>query len=270
MVIEGIVKMEKVKVFLSDPQVLFREGIHFILSGEEDFEVIGETTSNQEAFSLIETNPPNIAILSMQDAKATGAEITRRIKRNFPSLLVILTLDKKEEEHLFAAMKCGASACITKDTDPEFLLDMIRVVAQGSYPIMEELLLPGLARMVLAEFEDLAALNEQLDNLLAGLAPKELQVLTTIADGNTIEQVAAKLDVNEETIRRNLRLVLSKLISNEQARAVIEATQRSLPTIIRGSGKRTGSEPEYITRAEFNEFKDNLTERLKSFIGELA
>lgn len=262
--------MEKVKVFLSDPQVLFREGIHFILSGEDDFEVIGETTSNQEAFTLIESNPPNIAVLSMQDAKTSGAEITRRIKRNFPSLSVILTLEKKDEGNLFAAIKSGASACITKDTDPEYLLDIIRVVAQGSQPIMEELLLPGLASMVIDEFEDIAALNEQIDNLLASLAPKESQILTTIADGNTIEQVSVKLDINEETIRRNLRLVLNKLVSNEQARAVIEAAQRSLPSIIQASGKRGGKGVEYVTKAEFDEFKDTLMERLKSFIGELT
>jgi len=262
--------MEKVKVFLSDPQVLFREGIHFILSGEDDFEVTGETTSNQEVFTLIETNPPNIAILSMQDAKTSGAEITHRIKRNLPSISVILTLDKKEEEKLFAAIKSGASACITKDTDPEYLLDIIRVVAQGSQPIMEELLLPGIASMVLTEFEDMATLNEQLDNLLASLAPKETQILTAIAAGSNIEQVAVKLDVNEETIRRNLRLVLNKLVSNEQARAVIEAAQRSLPSIIGGPVKKGGKAAEYVTKAEFNEFKDTLMERLKSFIGELA
>ncbi|HUT67872.1 MAG TPA: response regulator transcription factor [Dehalococcoidales bacterium] len=261
--------MEKVKVFLSDPQVLFREGIHFILSGEDDFEVIGETTSNQEAFTLIEANPPNIAILSMQDIKSSGAEITRHIKRNLPSVSVILTLDKKEDEKLFAAMKSGASVCITKDTDPEYLLDVIRVVTQGSQPIIEELLIPSLAAMALTDFEDLAALNEQLDNLLAGLAPKENQILTNIAAGNNIEQVAAKLDITEETIRRNLRLVLNKLVSNEQARAVIEATQRSLPSII-GTGKRAGKSTEYVTKAEFNEFKESLMERLKSFIGELA
>ena len=59
--------MEKVKVILSDPQVLFREGIHFILSGEDEFEVTGETTSNEEALDLIESNPPDIAFISMQD-----------------------------------------------------------------------------------------------------------------------------------------------------------------------------------------------------------
>jgi len=262
--------MEKVKVFLSDPQVLFREGIHFIISGEDDFEVIGETTCNQEAFTLIESNPPNIAVLSMKDDKASGAEITRRIKRNFPSISVILTLEKKEEEQIFAAIKSGASACITKDTDPEYLLDIIRVVAQGSYPIMEELLLPALASMVLAEFEEMTAVNEQLDNLLGSLVPKETQVLTTIAAGNTIEQVAEKLDITEETIRRNLRLILNKLVSNEQARALIEAAQRSLPSIIASSGKRGGKAADYVTKEEFNEFKDTLMERLKSFIGELT
>ncbi|MBN1177174.1 MAG: response regulator transcription factor [Dehalococcoidales bacterium] len=262
--------MDKVKVFLSDPQVLFREGIHFILSGEDDFEVIGETTSNQEAFTLIESNPPNIAILSMKDAKASGADITRRIKRNFPSISVILTLEHKDEDKLFAAMKNGASACITKDTDPEYLLDVIRVVAQGSFPCMEEMLLPGVASLVLAEFEELTALNEQLDNLLATLTAKETQVLSTIVAGHTIEQVAEKLDITEETIRRNLRLILNKLISNEQARAVIEAAQKGLPAIIAGAGKKDLASNNYITRTEFNEFKDNLMDRLKSFIGELA
>ena len=151
--------MEKVKVFLSDPQVLFREGIHFILSGEDDFEVTGETTSNEDAFTLIETNPPNIAVLNIQNGKFTGPEITRRIKRSLPSVSVILTIDKNDEEQLFSAMKSGASACLTKDTDPEYLLDIIRVVAQGSQPIIDALLMPGLASRVLIEFEDLASLS---------------------------------------------------------------------------------------------------------------
>ncbi|MGD0781159.1 MAG: response regulator, partial [Dehalococcoidales bacterium] len=102
--------MEKIKVFLADPQVLFREGIHFILSGEEDFEVTGETTGNEEALSLIETNPPHIAILSMHDAKTNGAAVTSHIRRNMPSVFVILIMDKKEPDIVFSAVKSGASA----------------------------------------------------------------------------------------------------------------------------------------------------------------
>jgi DNA-binding NarL/FixJ family response regulator len=261
--------MEKVKVFLSDPQVLFREGIHFILSGEDDFEVIGETTSNEEAFSHLETNPPHIAILSMHDGKYDGPEITRRIRRSLPSVSVILTMDKSDEDQLFAAMRSGASACLTKDTDPEYLLDVIREVAEGRQPMIDNLLIPRVASMAIIEFEDIATLNKQLDNLLANLAPRESEILSSIAAGNAIEEIAAKLGVNDDVVRNQLRSVLSKLVSNDQARALIEASQRSLPSILSGAVKMKGVSGEYVTREEFNEFKDNLMERLKSFIGEL-
>ncbi len=261
--------MEKIKVFLSDPQVLFREGIHFILSGEDDFEVTGETTGNEEAFTLIEANSPNIAILSMNDAKSAGPDITRRIRRNLPSVFVILTMDKKEPEKIFAAMKSGASACITKDTEPEHLLDIIRVVAQGALPLMEELLNPAIAAMAVTEFEDLTALNEQFDNLLANLTAKEQQVLAAIAAGSSLEQLAVKMEMSEDNIRRNVRVIFNKLVANDQARSVIEAAQRSMPSIIR-PGKHNGKSVEYVTRAEFNEFKEQLMERFKSFIGQLS
>jgi DNA-binding NarL/FixJ family response regulator len=260
--------MEKIKVFLSDPQVLFREGIHFILSGEDDFEVTGETTSNEEAYPLIEANPPHIAILSLQDAVPDGGEVTSRIKRGLPSVAVILIMDKKDEEKLFQAIRCGASACLTKDTEPDFLLDIIRVVAQGSQPIIDELLTPGLAARVLAEFKDVAALNKQVENLLADLTPKETQVLSTIAAGNNMEQVTVKLDTNEETVRRNLRMIQNKLVNNEQAHTVFEAAQRSLPILIRSKGGKDAGAGQYVTRAEFNEFKESLMARFKSFISD--
>ena len=261
--------MAKVKIFLSDPQVLFREGIHFILSGEDDFEVTGETTSNEEAFSAIEANPPNIAVLSVHNGKYTGPEITRRIKRSLPSVAVILTMDKSDEELLFSAMKSGASACLTKDSDPEYLLDIIRVVSQGSYPIIDDLLVPGIASRTLVEFEDLATLSEQLDNMLASLAPAETNILKSIAAGKGIEQVAEELDINEENIRRSLRMILNKLVANDQSRALIDAAQRSMPSII-GGARPKGVPADYVTKEEFNEFKDNLMERLKSFIGEMT
>jgi two-component system, NarL family, response regulator DevR len=261
--------MEKIKVFLSDSQVLFREGIHFILSGEDEYEVIGESTNNEDAFKSIETNIPNVAVLSMQDPRASGPDITRRIKRSFPSISVILTTDKKEDEKIFAAIRSGASACIIKDIDPDHLLNTIKSVAQGNIPLADDLLKPELASMALTEFQDLAALNEQVDNLLANLAPKESQILTNAAAGSTLDQITAKLDINEENVHRNLRLIFNKLVANDQARAIIDAAQRSLPAIIRGVGRKTGASAEFVTRAEFNEFKESLMERLKAIIGQL-
>ncbi len=260
--------MKRIKIFLSDPQVLFREGIHFILSGEDDFEVIGEATNNEDAFARIEANPPHVAILNIEDKKLSGPEALRRIKRQFPFVSAVLTIEKRDEEQLFEVIKSGASACLTKDTDPEHLLDTVRDVSQGNLPIMEELLTPEIAAKALTEFEDIKSLNEGTDNLIAGLTPKETQILNGIAAGNTIEQVAAKINTDEESIRNDLKLVLNKLVANDQTRAVIMTVQRSLTSVIDNTGRSKRLAEEYLTQEEFTKFKDNLAKRLKNIVGE--
>jgi len=110
--------MEKVSVVLADWQVLFREGIHFTLSGEEGIEVISEVTNSEEALNFIEKNPPSVAILNTDRDKLSGIDVTRRIKQNLPAVSVILIMDSDNEEQLFLAVKSGASACLTKDIDP--------------------------------------------------------------------------------------------------------------------------------------------------------
>ena len=264
------VNKKRIKIFLSDPQVIFREGIHFILSGEDDFEVTGEATNNEEAFTHIESNPPNIAILNMQDKKVSGPEIIRRIKRRFPSVSAILTTAQKDEEQLLEAVKSGVSACLTKDTDPEHLLDIIRVVSQGGLPIMEELLTPDMAAKALTEFEDIDSFNERMDNLMAGLTQKEMQVLSSTAAGSSIEQTATKMNIDEETIRDHLRLVLNKLVANDQTEAVIMTVQRGLPSMLNDTGRLKKPSEEYLTREEFTKFKDNLAKRLQNIVGEVV
>jgi DNA-binding NarL/FixJ family response regulator len=261
-------KMEKIKVILSCPQVIFREGIHFILSGEEDFDVIGEATANQEALELIEANPPNIVILSRADVKSDCAEVTRRIKVNYPAVSVVLINDKSESEQLFTAIVSGISAVFTADTDPEQMLVILRDVAQGRLPIVEALFMPFLAARTLTDFHDLATLNERMGITMAQLSKKEVEILNSFVSGSTVGQVAAGLSLSEETLRNHLRTVLQKLAANDRNRAIIEKTQMTLSSLIPGLSKGNGEEPEYLTRVEFNEFKNILMAGFKSLVGE--
>jgi len=258
--------MEKVSVVLADWQVLFREGIHFTLSGEEDIEVIGEATTNEEALNLIEGNPPTVAVLNINRGKPSGTEITRRIKQNLPSVSVILIMDSDSEEQLFSVMKCGACACLTKDIDPDDLVNIIRQVAQGGYPITEALLRPGIASRVIDEFEAFSIISKQVDNLLARLSSREAEILRQVADGSSSEQAAQALGINEETIRQHFNLILTKLVANDHNREVIEAAQSNIALTIVKQGLRPqpAGKPEYVTKDEFTEFKESIGERLKS------
>lgn len=263
-------RMEKTKILLSDARVLFREGIHFVLSGEEDFEVSAESTSNEGAYARIEADPPNMALLDMTDSNLDGLAATRRIRRQFPSISVILVIDGENEEQLFSAMRSGASACITRDIDPDQLLHTLRMVAEGEQPINEALLRPGIAAKVLEEFEESALMTEQVSTMLAHLSPTQAEILKCLAAGDGIEQASTKLGTSPEAITRQLKLVVTKLVANDSAREVIETVQRSLPSTIYGTV--AGGEPakEYVTKEQFDKFRQSLIDRFESFIRELG
>jgi len=262
--------MERISVFLADWQVLFREGIHFTLSGEEDMEVIGEDTGNGQALAFIETNTPQVAILNANNhEKLSGIEATHHIKQNLPEVSVILVMDSDNEEQLFAAVKSGASACLTKDVDPEVVVNTIREVVQGSQPISEALLRPEIASRVLGEFEVFASIGEQVGKLLAHLAPREAEILRHIAEGSAREQMAKTLEISEEAISHKLQSILHKLVANEHKLRLLEAAQGGLPAISRiGFSGKPGVE--YITKKEFTAFKEGLKERFKSLSGEIS
>ena len=265
--------MEKIRVFLADWQILFRQGIHSTLAGQQDFEITGETASNEEALRLIQEDPPRVAIFNANREKPSGIDITRRIKQNLPSVGVILLMDSYNEEQLFLAMKSGASACLSKDMDPDELLSAIRKVVQGELPIRQSLLTPGIASCVIGEFEALSELGQEVRGLLAHLLPKELEILERIAAGGLIEEITRALGIGEEAVRLYLAAILTKLVANDRTREVIEAAQSNLATLVdqisRAAGKGAALVT-YVTRDEFTAFKAALKERLESLLRDLA
>ncbi len=263
--------MDKVKVFITDWQVLFREGIHFTLSGEKDFEVVGEATNNEEAFEFIENNPPGLAILNADRTQPSGIEVTRRIQKNLPAVRVILIMDSYNDEELFAAIKSGASACLSKDMDPDELLNIIRRVVRGESPISQSLLEPTIASRIIAEFESSAQLNDEIGDMLATLLSYEGQVLHYIVNGNLPEEIASSLDITEEKVRQSLDVILDKLVANDRIREVIDIVQGNINSVISriSKTKRAGKQTtEYITKEEFNSFKNDLMEKFRSLIGD--
>lgn len=263
-------RMEKTKIFLSAARVFFREGVHFILLGEEDFEVSGESTSNEEAYAHIEAAPPDMALLDMTDSRLDALTVTRRIRRQFPAISVILVIDSDNEEQLFAALRSGASACITRDIDPDQLLHTLRMVAGGEQPVNETLLRPGIAARVLEEFEALALRTEQHGTMPARLSPTQTWVLKCLAAGDGIEQVSAKMATSPAAITYQLKLIATKLVAIDSARETIEVAPPSLPST--ANRKVAGGEPakEDVTKEEFDKFIQGLIDRYESYIHDLG
>jgi DNA-binding NarL/FixJ family response regulator len=265
--------MEKISVYLADWQILYREGIHFTLAGEEGFEVIGETTSSEEAFDFIESKAPNVAIINANAGKPSGIEVACRIKRSMPSTGVIIIMDSYNNEQLLAIVKSGANGYFSKDINisVDELVSTIRSTAQGNYPISQTLLIPEIASLVLDEFKRLSSLSEELRGLLAPLLPVEADILNDILAGNLIEEIAKSRNINEEELQDHLNDVLAKLVANGHSLALIDTVQGDVSSMVsKVLRPQAGLQAEYISRDEFSIFKEKLRELIRSFISQLG
>jgi DNA-binding NarL/FixJ family response regulator len=227
--------MGQITVFLADWQMLFREHVHSTVFEEEGIQVIGEAISDEEVISFIEANPPDVVILDIDCEKPSGIEVTRHIKQNLPSVSVILVMDTEDEEKLFLAMKSGASGCITKGISPKELINLIRDVVQGGYPISDSLFRHGIAARVLDQFETFSLTCRHANNLLPQLNLREAQILRYIAEGGSKEQVAAAVGISELAVAHQLTAIRAKLVTSDRNCAVIEAMRSDLPSAVPAS-----------------------------------
>ena len=255
--------MNKNSVFLADWQVLFREGVHFALSGEEDIDVIGEAADSAAALDFIEANSPDVVVLHIDSCKGSGIEVATRIRHSTLGVAAVLILDSEDEEQLFSALKSGASACLTNGADPDDLVDTVRKVAQGIRPISEVLLRSGIASRVIDEFEALSGIGEPLSKLMVRLTPEEVELLHQIAGRSSGEPVSQALDISEPAVRQQLDVIRAKLVANEHTREVIESVKNGSVSMIPGARLTRNPGSEYVTRNEFAAFKKTLREYLK-------
>jgi two-component system, NarL family, nitrate/nitrite response regulator NarL len=207
--------MKKVQVYLSDWQSIFREGIHLALCSEECYEVVGEATTSEEALEFIEDNQPGVAILNADHGELTGIEVTHRVKRSLPSVSMILMMDRDNCEQIIAALKGGASACLSKDIEPDELLDAVNRAVHGEYPIIKQILNPAVAKRILSEFENLPEnCMESSSKLPVHLLPLEELVLRDIASGKLLEDLLRDRKITEDTVRQCLYIIRGKLMAN--------------------------------------------------------
>lgn len=256
--------MQQISVFLADWQVLFREGIHFTLSGEEDLIVTGEATSNAEALDLIMKNPPRIAIININHGNFSGVNLTLSIRQNLPSVSVVLVMDNDDINHLYSAVKCGAAACITKDISPEELINLIRQIAEGADLMSQVILRPDIADLIIGDFDTFSQINDKVNSLLASLSTRESEILSNISAGHTPGEISSALGITDEFVAKSLGIIRQKLETNERSRAIIEASQKAFTSTIEKTESETSSE-EYITREEFDAFKESLKEHFRAF-----
>jgi DNA-binding NarL/FixJ family response regulator len=194
-------------------------------------EVSGAAEVNDEVLSAIDTLPPDVALVDIDAPGEGGLKLARKIKQRLPNIGVVVLTSNPDDAQLFQALKAQAVAYLSKEVTAEELVDIIRRVARGEHPINESLYArPKLAEQVLQQFQELSWRTEA-EGFIAPLTPREKEILNYIAQGYLNKQIAAQLDISEQTIKNHVTSILRKLNANARTEAVVVAIKQGLISI---------------------------------------
>jgi DNA-binding NarL/FixJ family response regulator len=218
---------DQTRIVIVDAHTLFRRGVRNILDLEPDMSVVGEAGSGREAMTVVEETSPDIVLMDLSLPAPNGIETTQRLKRELPSLGIIVLAPSDDEDQLFDAIKAGAAAYVLKDIDPTDLVAIIRRVRSGEYLINDKVFSkPAVASRVLREFRELAVYGAEAQPIFAPLSPREVEILDNIAQGMTNKQVAYALGISEQTVKNHMSSILRKLSVNDRTQAVVYAMRQ--------------------------------------------
>jgi DNA-binding NarL/FixJ family response regulator len=221
--------MLKRRLLLVEDHPMFRRGVRRMLEETGRYAIVGEATNGHEAIHLADVHHPELVIMDVQLPGVTGLKIARVIRKQHPHTRIVFLSMHIDDERLFAAIRAGATAFLTKDIDGEILLDAIRRVLAGENLINALILSrPQLAWRVLSEFRALAIEPEgTVDSTIAALplSAREIEVLDCVAQGLSNKEIADELFVTEQTVKNHMTSVLRKLDVNDRVQAVLYAVK---------------------------------------------
>ena len=214
----------KIRVLVCDDQALIRTGFATIIDAQPDMEIVGECGDGQAAVDLAARLNPDVVVMDVRMPVLDGIKATRLLAgagvAQPVKVLVVTTFNL--DEHVYEALRAGASGFLLKDAPPAQLLHGIRTVATGA-----ALLAPEVTRKLVGRYAARIRPAEGRGGDLP-LAPRELEVLRLIAEGFSNSEIAAELVISQETVKTYVSRILTKLDLRDRVQAVVYAYRNGL------------------------------------------
>lgn len=195
--------MDPIRVLLADDHKLVRAGIRSLLERLPDIEVVGEAGDGREALRLIDEHRPRIVLMDIAMPGLNGLEATRRLAKTFPEVSVIILSIYSDEEHVYQALRAGASGFLLKGAAIEELELAIRAVARN-----ETYLSPPISKPVIMEYVRRTSLDLHSSERLS---PRQIEILELIAEGQSMKQIALGLSISVKTVEAHRAAVMNRI-----------------------------------------------------------
>jgi NarL family two-component system response regulator LiaR len=180
----------------------FRDALETIIKGQNEFALVGSFSSAEKAINELLNKPPDIVISDISLPGMRGTELIVRIKDKLRNTQFMVCSIHDDDETIFEALKCGASGYILKDpVTAEEIVKAIRDLYNGGSPMS-----PFIARKVIGSFQK-PVINDES----AVLSSREREVLELLSKGLLYKEIAERLGVSHETVKKHLKNIYQKL-----------------------------------------------------------
>jgi DNA-binding NarL/FixJ family response regulator len=200
-----------IRILSVDDHPILRQGVAALVSGQADMSLIGEASNGREAIQQFRAHHPDVTLMDLQMPEMNGLDAMNAIRGEFPEARIIVLTTYVGDAQVLRALKAGARAYLLKNSLHKELLEAIRCVHAGKKTLSTE------ASMELAE--------HATDDVLT---PAEVRVLRLIAEGNANKEIASQLSISEETVKGQVRNILSKLGANDRTHAATLGLKRGI------------------------------------------
>src|SRR5260221_11579218 len=191
-----------IRILTVDDHPLLRAGISGLVADQPDMSLVAEASNGREAIQQFRTHRPDVTLMDIQMPDMNGLDAMISIRNEFLEARIIILTTYTGDVQVLRALKAGARAYLLKNMLHKELLETIRAVHAGKKTVSPEV------SFQLAEHATDDALT-----------PAEVRVLRLIAEGNANKEIAAQLSLSEETVKSQVRNILSKLGTNDRTHA---------------------------------------------------
>jgi DNA-binding NarL/FixJ family response regulator len=200
-----------IRILAVDDHPLLRGGIAALIAAQPDMQLIAEASRGEEAVEQFRRHRPDITLMDLQMKGMSGIEAIIAIHAEFPAAKIIVLTNLEGDALAQRALKAGAQGYLLKGSMRTDLPETVRSVYRGAKAIDSDVAV-RLAEHVSDE----------------RLSPREIEVLSLIAAGNSNKMISAQLDLSEETTKAHVKNIIAKLHAHDRTHAVTVALRRGI------------------------------------------
>ena len=199
-------------VGIVEDDAVLRKTLAKLVGEARGFRCVAACATGEEALQQLPPLKPEVVLMDLNLPQMSGIECIRRLKELHPAAQVIVLTVYEDSEHIFRALKAGASGYLLKRAEPEEVLEAIKDAREGGAPMSSQI-----ARRVVYSFYELAV----KDNTTV-LTEREHQILSLLSRGFANKEIVDQVSISVPTVRTHLRHIYEKLHVRSRTEAIVK------------------------------------------------